>query len=305
MRTDPRRERGGTGEDAALAVYIRRGYRLVARNWRCKLGELDLVLVRGGTLVFCEVKARRGSAFGGGYEAVDVAEAGEGPGARGSLPAGTSCSSGRDPVRRCQCCARSARSPGRVVRGRVLTRRAACRAPGRRRRRWTGSSRCRRAGTSGRAASWWRPSRAPLDLERALQAVLVRVERRGIGAFERGRQMCGSTRPTAPGRWHASKSRSRRAVRRGGRGQVDVLLDQPGEPLRSPGASTTSRASARGTAGCPRARTGTSAAAASSGLPDPVVLRVPVERAPQVLLALHQQRRRCRTAGRTTCAGRS
>jgi putative endonuclease len=70
MRTDPRRERGGTGEDAALAVYVRRGYRLVARNWRCKLGELDLVLVRGGTLVFCEVKARRGSAFGGGYEAV-------------------------------------------------------------------------------------------------------------------------------------------------------------------------------------------------------------------------------------------
>ena len=70
MRTDPRRERGGTGEDAALAVYVRRGYRLVARNWRCKLGELDLVLVRGDTLVFCEVKARRGSAFGGGYEAV-------------------------------------------------------------------------------------------------------------------------------------------------------------------------------------------------------------------------------------------
>ena len=63
MRTDPRRERGGTGEDAALAVYVRRGYRLVARNWRCKLGELDLVLVRGDTLVFCEVKARRGSAI--------------------------------------------------------------------------------------------------------------------------------------------------------------------------------------------------------------------------------------------------
>jgi putative endonuclease len=70
MRTDPRRERGGTGEDAALAVYVRRGYRLVARNWRCKLGELDLVLVRDDTLVFCEVKTRRGSAFGGGYEAV-------------------------------------------------------------------------------------------------------------------------------------------------------------------------------------------------------------------------------------------
>ena len=70
MRTDPRKERGGAGEDAALAVYVRRGYRVVARNWTCRLGELDLVLVRGDTLVFCEVKARRGSAFGAGYEAV-------------------------------------------------------------------------------------------------------------------------------------------------------------------------------------------------------------------------------------------
>jgi putative endonuclease len=42
----------------------------VARNWRCPLGELDLVLVRGPTLVFCEVKTRRGSALGGAYEAV-------------------------------------------------------------------------------------------------------------------------------------------------------------------------------------------------------------------------------------------
>jgi putative endonuclease len=61
---------GARGEDAAAAAYRRRGYRVVARNWRCRLGELDLVLARGGVLVVCEVKARRGSAFGGGYEAV-------------------------------------------------------------------------------------------------------------------------------------------------------------------------------------------------------------------------------------------
>jgi len=70
MPTDPRSERGGAGEDAALAFYVGRGYRLVARNWRCGLGELDLVLVRREALVFCEVKTRRGYAFGGGYEAV-------------------------------------------------------------------------------------------------------------------------------------------------------------------------------------------------------------------------------------------
>lgn len=70
MRADPRTERGAAGEDAALAVYLRRGYGLMARNWRCRLGELDLVLLRENTLVFCEVKTRRGSAFGSGYEAV-------------------------------------------------------------------------------------------------------------------------------------------------------------------------------------------------------------------------------------------
>ncbi len=42
----------------------------MARNWRCRIGELDLVLTRGDTLVFCEVKTRRGAGFGGGYEAV-------------------------------------------------------------------------------------------------------------------------------------------------------------------------------------------------------------------------------------------
>jgi putative endonuclease len=42
----------------------------VARNWRCRLGELDLVVERGGVLVFCEVKSRRQSVFGGGFEAV-------------------------------------------------------------------------------------------------------------------------------------------------------------------------------------------------------------------------------------------
>ncbi len=67
---DLRPARGRAGEDAALAVYRRRGFRLLARNWRCALGEIDLVVQRSGLLVVCEVKARSGSAFGGGYEAV-------------------------------------------------------------------------------------------------------------------------------------------------------------------------------------------------------------------------------------------
>jgi putative endonuclease len=67
---DNRQTLGAAGEDAALRLYLGRGYHLVARNWRCRLGELDLILARHGVLVICEVKARRGSGFGGGWEAV-------------------------------------------------------------------------------------------------------------------------------------------------------------------------------------------------------------------------------------------
>ena len=65
-----RPELGRSGEAAALGVYRRRGFRAIARNWRCALGELDLVMERDGLLVFCEVKTRSGASFGGGYEAV-------------------------------------------------------------------------------------------------------------------------------------------------------------------------------------------------------------------------------------------
>ena len=61
---------GRAGEDAALARYRSLGYTLVARNWRCPLGELDLVLARRALVVFCEVKTRRGHGFGGPFESV-------------------------------------------------------------------------------------------------------------------------------------------------------------------------------------------------------------------------------------------
>src|SRR5438105_4729581 len=61
---------GRVGEDATVDWYRDHGYALVARNWRCPLGELDLVVARGALLVFCEVKTRAGSSFGAGFEAV-------------------------------------------------------------------------------------------------------------------------------------------------------------------------------------------------------------------------------------------
>src|SRR5262245_35879970 len=71
-RADPRRGLGSLGEDAVARWYEQRGYSVAARNWRVREGELDLVLQRGRTVVFCEVKTRRGDAFGTPFEAVTV-----------------------------------------------------------------------------------------------------------------------------------------------------------------------------------------------------------------------------------------
>jgi putative endonuclease len=65
-----RKQVGREGEIAAWEAYRRRGYRLVARNWRCRLGELDLIVDRPGVVVFCEVKTRRPGLLGEPFEAV-------------------------------------------------------------------------------------------------------------------------------------------------------------------------------------------------------------------------------------------
>jgi putative endonuclease len=60
---DPRRRLGNVGEDAAAAHLVARGLRVVERNVRSRLGELDLVCLDGDVWVFVEVKAR-GSGWG-------------------------------------------------------------------------------------------------------------------------------------------------------------------------------------------------------------------------------------------------
>ncbi len=65
---------GLSGEEAVAAWYVERGYRVVDRNWRCRAGELDLVVRRGGLVVFCEVKTRSSDAFGLPSEAVGRAK---------------------------------------------------------------------------------------------------------------------------------------------------------------------------------------------------------------------------------------
>jgi len=61
MSSDLRHHLGRIGEDAAAAHMERLGYAVVARNHRTRHGELDLVCFGQGTLVFVEVKTRRGN----------------------------------------------------------------------------------------------------------------------------------------------------------------------------------------------------------------------------------------------------
>lgn len=66
---------GAYGEDLACEFLTDLGYELVDRNWRCDQGELDIVARDGASLVFCEVKTRRSTAFGSPVEAVTPAKA--------------------------------------------------------------------------------------------------------------------------------------------------------------------------------------------------------------------------------------
>ncbi len=66
--------RGRSAEDAALRFLQSRGLSLLARNYRCRLGELDLVMRDGASLVFIEVRARGNSAFGGAAASIGPAK---------------------------------------------------------------------------------------------------------------------------------------------------------------------------------------------------------------------------------------
>jgi len=61
---------GKTGEDLACAELEKRGYAIVARRYRRRGGEIDIIAREGETMVFVEVKAREGHAFGEAAEAV-------------------------------------------------------------------------------------------------------------------------------------------------------------------------------------------------------------------------------------------
>lgn len=61
---------GAYGEAFAARHLVSQGMVLLDRNWRCELGEIDLVLREGRVLVICEVKTRSSLAFGSPLEGV-------------------------------------------------------------------------------------------------------------------------------------------------------------------------------------------------------------------------------------------
>lgn len=63
---------GKEGEDIAVHYLSEQGYRILVRNYRTKVGEIDIIAREGNTLVFVEVKARSGARFGLPQDAVDL-----------------------------------------------------------------------------------------------------------------------------------------------------------------------------------------------------------------------------------------
>ncbi len=67
---------GARAEELCAELLRESGLRVLARNWRCRHGEIDLVAEDRGTLVFAEVRYRRDARFGGAAESVTPAKQG-------------------------------------------------------------------------------------------------------------------------------------------------------------------------------------------------------------------------------------
>jgi putative endonuclease len=66
--------RGEMAEQAAADFLVGRGLKLLERNYRCRFGEIDLIMRHGPTLVFVEVRYRKNDSFGGAAESITAAK---------------------------------------------------------------------------------------------------------------------------------------------------------------------------------------------------------------------------------------
>jgi putative endonuclease len=68
-----RKQLGAAGEQHAEAFLKKQGYTILARNWRCRSGEIDIIALEGELVVFVEVRTRTSSArFGTPEESIDA-----------------------------------------------------------------------------------------------------------------------------------------------------------------------------------------------------------------------------------------
>lgn len=74
VRPNERGQVGRQGEELAADFLQGHGCTIVLRNWRCRFGEIDLIVEREGMIHFVEVKTRRGSTFGYPEESVSRAK---------------------------------------------------------------------------------------------------------------------------------------------------------------------------------------------------------------------------------------
>ena len=70
--TQERIQKGKAGEKEAEKFLIKKGYRILERNYRNRLGEIDIIAKEGKTICFVEVKTRSTSRQGSGFEAISV-----------------------------------------------------------------------------------------------------------------------------------------------------------------------------------------------------------------------------------------
>ena len=72
--TEKRLQFGREGESAAIAFLKKKGYRILEKNFRSKVGEIDIIAEQAGAIIFVEVKARADHEFGHPFEALTPAK---------------------------------------------------------------------------------------------------------------------------------------------------------------------------------------------------------------------------------------
>ena len=71
MSKKQNKQKGDLGEEIATKYLIKKGYKIIKRNFRCKFGEIDIIAKKGNDLVFVEVKTKTSDFFGVPEEMVD------------------------------------------------------------------------------------------------------------------------------------------------------------------------------------------------------------------------------------------